>query len=200
MVRTPSRSAAMIPGLPWQWAATTRSARAASATMAAISSSENCWWIGSSISLITPPDAQILMTLAPAPELHAHRPQAFRDPVAQLADPALVGDDEVDRQGVPSPWPPVVDSTCAGAVDGRPGEQPAVDSRRQVDTEAPDLAHAGDPAEQGRLGVPGGERRQPGDRDPHRLGQVGGLRAEEVGVCLPEPGEHDRHLHRVLVG
>ena len=41
MVWQPLRTA-MIPGLPWQWAATTRSARAASPTIARISSSENC--------------------------------------------------------------------------------------------------------------------------------------------------------------
>mmetsp|Transcript_60804 Transcript_60804/g.181161 ORF Transcript_60804/g.181161 Transcript_60804/m.181161 type:complete len:212 (-) Transcript_60804:535-1170(-) len=65
IVPTPARSAAMMPGFPWQWAATKRSLRWASSTMVRISSSLNCWWIGLSISVSTPPDAQILISLAP---------------------------------------------------------------------------------------------------------------------------------------
>lgn len=54
----------MMPGLPWQCAATTRSARPASSTIARSSLPENCWWIGWSTSLSTPPEAQILITRA----------------------------------------------------------------------------------------------------------------------------------------
>ena len=64
MVRTPAASAAMIPGLPWQCAATTRSAIPATSTMARSSASVNCWWIGSSTSDSTPPDAHTLISLA----------------------------------------------------------------------------------------------------------------------------------------
>ncbi len=56
----------MIPGLPWQWAMTTRSARPASSTNALSSSSQNSWCTGWSLWLITAPEAQILITLAPS--------------------------------------------------------------------------------------------------------------------------------------
>src|SRR3989475_829217 len=88
IVRHPARSAAMIPGLPWQWAATTRSARAASPTIASSSSRENCAWTGWSSSLATPPDARTLMTLAPirscirTPFRHSGTPsQRYEKPV-----------------------------------------------------------------------------------------------------------------------
>jgi len=64
MVRTPASTAAMMPGLPWQCAATTRSARPATSTIARSSATVNCWWIGSSISDITPPEAHTLITRA----------------------------------------------------------------------------------------------------------------------------------------
>mmetsp|Transcript_112814 Transcript_112814/g.364207 ORF Transcript_112814/g.364207 Transcript_112814/m.364207 type:complete len:212 (-) Transcript_112814:518-1153(-) len=65
MVWQPARSAAMMPGWPWQCAATTRSARCASSTIVRISSSLNCWCKGWSSSDSTPPEAQILMSFAP---------------------------------------------------------------------------------------------------------------------------------------
>ena len=64
MVRTPARSAAMMPGLPWQCAATTRSASPATSTIVRNSGTVNCWWIGSSTSESTPPDAHTLITFA----------------------------------------------------------------------------------------------------------------------------------------
>src|ERR1700684_735863 len=74
MVRTPARSAAMMPGLPWQCAATARSASPATSTMARSSAPVNCWWIGSSTSDLTPPAA---------PERLADRPHALGGPVGQ---------------------------------------------------------------------------------------------------------------------
>jgi len=53
----PASSAAIMPGLPSQWAATIRSLIAATSTIARISATVNCWWIGWSTSLNTPPDA-----------------------------------------------------------------------------------------------------------------------------------------------
>ena len=64
MVRTPARSAAMMPGLPWQCAATTRSASPAISTITRNSATVNCWWTGSSTSESTPPDAHTLITFA----------------------------------------------------------------------------------------------------------------------------------------
>lgn len=53
-----------MPSLPWQWAATALRWRLASAVRFAISSSENCWCAMWSTSDKTPPEQQILMTLA----------------------------------------------------------------------------------------------------------------------------------------
>ncbi len=64
MVRTPASSATMMPGLPWQCAATTRSAIPATSTMARSSARVNCWCIGWSTSDSTPPEAHTLITFA----------------------------------------------------------------------------------------------------------------------------------------
>ncbi len=84
MVATPASSAAMMPGLPWQCAATTRSAMPATSTMARSSAPVNCWWMGSSISDSTPPEAHTLITEAPwrscsrTARMHSAGPSASR--------------------------------------------------------------------------------------------------------------------------
>ena len=84
MVVTPASSAAMIPGLPWQCAATARSASPATSTIARSSAPVNCWWIGWSTSESTPPEAQTLITAAPrrscsrTARMHSAMPSASR--------------------------------------------------------------------------------------------------------------------------
>ena len=65
MQSTPARIQARIPESPWAWAATRRPLRCASSTMAASSSSEYCCAPAAELKDITPPDAEILMSLAP---------------------------------------------------------------------------------------------------------------------------------------
>src|SRR5881409_3524810 len=109
IVRHPARSAAMIPGLPWQWAATTRSARAASPTIASSSSRENCAWTGWSSSLATPPDARTLMTLAPirscirTPFRHSGTPSQRHEKPVRRNTSWMKSSGNAWR----SPWPPV---------------------------------------------------------------------------------------------
>ena len=75
----------MMPGLPWQCAATTRSASPATSTMARSSAPVNCWWMGSSTSDSTPPDAHTLITAAPrrscsrTARMHSAGPSASRN-------------------------------------------------------------------------------------------------------------------------
>src|SRR4029450_12449649 len=66
MERTPARTAALMPSLPWAWAITQRPAAAASVTGADRSSSRKWAWRGSSVGDRTPPLVATLMTSAPA--------------------------------------------------------------------------------------------------------------------------------------
>ena len=65
MQSTPARMQARMPASPWAWAATIRPLRWASSTIATSSSSEYCWAPAALLKDITPPDAEILMSLAP---------------------------------------------------------------------------------------------------------------------------------------
>ena len=65
MQSTPARMQARMPASPWACAATRRPLRWASSTMAASSSSEYCWAPAALLNDITPPDAEILISLAP---------------------------------------------------------------------------------------------------------------------------------------
>ncbi len=65
MQSTPARMQARMPASPWACAATRRPLRWASSTMASSSSSEYCWHPAAELNDITPPEAEILISLAP---------------------------------------------------------------------------------------------------------------------------------------
>ena len=117
IVRTPAASAAMMPGLPWQCAATTRSASPATSTIARSSASVNCWWIGSSISDSTPPEAHTLMTFAPARSCSRTARAHSAGPSASRRSPPPWPKASSHASGKPctSPCPPVVDRIAPAA-------------------------------------------------------------------------------------
>ncbi len=110
MVVTPASSAAMMPGLPWQCAATARSASPATSTMARSSGLVNCWWIGSSTSDSTPPDAQTLITLALRRSCSLTARMQSLIPSASRSMPSNWANSWIQDSGkeCKSPWPPVV--------------------------------------------------------------------------------------------
>ncbi len=117
MVRTPARSAAMIPGLPWQCAATTRSASPATSTMARSSAMVNCWWIGSSTSESTPPDAHTLITFALRRSCSRTARTQSSGPSARRIVPVSLAHEPIQSSGKEcrSACPPVVDKIAPAA-------------------------------------------------------------------------------------
>src|SRR4029450_12634348 len=83
MDRTPARTAALIPSLPWAWAITQRPAAAASVTRTASSSSRKWAWRGSSGRGQDPAAGRDLDDVGPGPD--------------QLADLAAHGLGPVDQ-------------------------------------------------------------------------------------------------------
>jgi hypothetical protein len=136
----------MMPGLPWQCAATTRSASAATSTIVR-SSGVGELLVHRMVHLgqHAARGADLDHGRAPA-QLLPDRAHAFGAAVGQPERPVLLAELLHPRQRVTVQVAMAARGAEHGAsrVDRRPVEQPLTDGLGQVDTEAADLAHGGD--------------------------------------------------------
>ena len=85
--------------------------------MVFISATVNCWWIGSSTSGSTPPDAQTLITFALRLSCSRVALAHSSGPSASRSMPPCLDRSSTQASGKEcrSPWPPVVDKIAPAA-------------------------------------------------------------------------------------
>ena len=185
-----------MPGLPWQCAATTRSASGDLHDRAQLGHGELL--VHGMVDLGEHPARGADLDHARVPaQLLPDRAHALVDPVGQAQLPGVAGQQGKlihpgQREGMQVAVTAGGAEDRAGRVDRRPVEQPLGHRPGQVDAQPADLANRGNAGVQRRAQIadgPGGPQR---NRLERQLPEVERSRAHEVSVAVPQPG-HDRH-------